>query len=80
MEELGGEELEAVVVDPVCETPVIAGAPGTLSLQHGGHTWRFCSEACRGHFVRQLQRAILADALAAGRLLSPRERQRWSVA
>lgn len=80
MEESGDEELEAVVVDPVCGTPVLAGGPGTVSLHHGGRTWRFCCEACRGHFATLVQRAILADALVAGRLLSPRERPRWSVA
>jgi YHS domain-containing protein len=76
----GGEEPEAVVVDPVCGAPVVAGDAATVSLRHAGHTWRFCGPGCRTRFARLAEQALLAEALRAGRLLLPRARVRWGSA
>lgn len=76
----GGDELEAVVVDPVCGSPVLAGDPGTLTLRYAGRGWHFCSSACRARFAQEAERALLAEALRAGRLLSYRARARWGSA
>lgn len=75
-----GEEQDVVVIDPVCGAPVLAGDQDTVSLRHAGRTWRFCSQACRGRFARQAERALLEEALHAGRLLALRGRARWGVA
>lgn len=76
----GGEELEAVVVDPVCGAPVLAGDPATLTLRYAGRSWHFCGSACRARFAQEAERALLAEALRAGRLLSYRARARWGSA
>jgi len=74
------EELDAVVIDPVCGAPVLAGDRETVSLRHAGRTWRFCSQACRGRFAREAERAVLDEALRAGRLFGLRGRARWGTA
>lgn len=76
----GGEELEAVVVDPICGEPVLAGDPATVTLRYAGRGWHFCSDACRARFAQAAERALLAEALRAGRLLSHRGRARWGSA
>jgi YHS domain-containing protein len=80
MREDGGEELELVVIDPVCGAAVPAGDAATVSLRHAGHTWRFCGQGCRTRFAWLAERARLGEALRAGRLLVPRARVRWGAA
>jgi len=75
----GGEQ-DAVVIDPICGAPVLVGDEETVSLRHAGRTWRFCSQDCRGRFAQQAERAVLEQALRAGRLLSLRGRFRWGSA
>jgi YHS domain-containing protein len=74
------EEQGAVVIDPICGAPVLVGDEETLSLRLAGRTWSFCSQGCRGRFAQQAERAVLEEALRAGRLLSRRARARWGVA
>jgi len=73
-------EQDAVVVDPVCGAPILADDEATMSLRHGGTTWRFCGQACRTQFIRLAERARMGEALKTGRFFSPRERVRWGVA
>lgn len=76
----GGEDLEVVVVDPVCGEPLVASDEETVTLSHEGRVFRFCGPACRASFARQVERAVLAEALTGGRLLAQRARARWGVA
>lgn len=75
-----GEELAAAGIDPICGAPVPAGDAASVSLRHAGQTWRFCGPECRARFARTLERARLAEALRAGRLLTHRARPRWGAA
>lgn len=70
----------AVEIDPVCGAPVSPAAEGAVVLRHAGRSYRFCSQACRGRFAREAERAALGEALVAGRLLSHRARPRWGLA
>lgn len=74
------EEEDGVVIDPICGEPVLVGDEDTLSLCLAGRTWRFCSQDCRGRFARRAERAVLEEALKAGRLLTLRGRARWGTA
>jgi YHS domain-containing protein len=79
-EQREAEAQEAEAVDPICGSAVRPDDRGAASLRHAGRTWRFCGPACRALFARRAERAVLAEALRAGRLLSHRGRVRWGAA
>lgn len=44
-----------LVADPTCHMTVRA-SPGTVHLEHDGHTLYFCSQSCRDAFVAQINK------------------------
>jgi Cu+-exporting ATPase len=48
----GAAEARTAATDPVCGMRVSAGK-GTPSVQRGGKTYYFCSDACRQRFEKQ---------------------------
>ncbi|MGN6770403.1 MAG: heavy metal translocating P-type ATPase [Rhizobiaceae bacterium] len=57
-----GAVLDAVIRDPVCGM-VVDPKAGKPSMEHGGHTYHFCSAGCRGKFEADPER-YLGERLA----------------
>ncbi|TPN89713.1 heavy metal translocating P-type ATPase [Mesorhizobium sp. CU2] len=56
---------EAVIRDPVCGMTVDPAA-GKPTAEHGGRTFHFCSERCRGRFVADPQNYLTATDPVCG--------------
>ena len=67
-------------VDPVCGSPVPPGDASAFTADHGGHRWRFCSDACRVRFLLLADRARMGEALRTGRFFAPDRRVVWGRA